>query len=305
MIQFESVTRKFGDFTAVSDLSFEIQRGTGITALLGPNGAGKSTSMRLLTGYLKATRGNIRLNGLSLNNPRNAVEVKKSIGYLPESSPLYPEMLVSEYLAFIGGVRGLKGSDLDRRIQEMTERLELGSHFYTPLGYLSKGFRQRVALAGTLIHDPEIIVLDEPTSGLDPNQISHIRKLIKELGKNRTLLLSTHIMQEVEDLCDRVIVISRGKIVADGSMEELRGAGSIELVVRGEGIEGILSGSPLVTTVERSGKTLENDFEVFYINPGSSPPEELFRFIAGQGWDVRSFSPGVRSLQDIFQELTG
>lgn len=307
MIEFRNVTRHFGEFVAVRDLSFSVDRGTGITALLGPNGAGKSTTLRLLTGYLKPTGGEILINGLSLNSPEMQVEIKKRIGYLPESAPLYPEMLVSEYLEFSGNARGISPAELPGRIEEMVDRLELGSHFYSPAGILSKGFRQRLALAGSLIHHPEIVILDEPTSGLDPNQIVHIRNIIRDLGKTSTLILSTHIMQEVEDLCDRVIVVSRGSIVADRSMQEMRGdRGGVEILVKVEpallqtGIHEFDSGMELVHQ-EQS----KDGYYRYSLRLGSRPVEEVFRFIADRGWDVRSFTPSVRSLQDIFHELTG
>ncbi len=301
MIEVQDLTKTFGDFTAVRELSFSIPPRAGITALLGPNGAGKTTTLRLLTGYLQPTSGAVTVAGLPLKDDDALIQVKQKIGYLPESGPQYPEMLVSEYLEFIGRVRGLDGDALETAGREMVEKLELGSHLYSPLGILSKGFRQRVAIAAAMIHQPEVLILDEPTSGLDPNQILHIRGLIRELGKTSTVILSTHILQEVEDICERVIIISRGRKVADETMERLRSASACVLVARGEGISGKLKTLPGVKSVQEQG-TADNfgrfTFEL------SGTPETVFPHIAKAGWEVREFRPVSRSLEDIFRELT-
>ncbi len=305
MIEAKNLTRRYGDFTAVRDVSFSIKSKSGITALLGPNGAGKTTTLRILTGYLKPTSGEISINGMSPADEAELVEMKKQMGYLAETTPLYPEMLVSEYLEFIGKVRGLDGERLEKSAVEMIDKLELGSHFYTPIGLLSKGFRQRVGLAGALIHKPEIIILDEPTSGLDPNQISQIRALIQELGKDSTLILSTHILQEVEDICERVIIINRGSIVADQPMSELRDSHSCVLAARGDGIETKLNALDLVKNCRREPAPGHPDGYGLYIcELNENAPEKLFARIADAGWEVREFAPLSRSLEDIFRELT-
>jgi ABC-2 type transport system ATP-binding protein len=308
MIELENVSRKFGNFEAVSNISMKVDSSSGITALLGPNGAGKSTTMRLMTGYLQPTEGRVSIGGISLSNDDSLTEIKKKIGYLPESAPLYPEMLVSEFLEFSAKVRGLDNNQTVTGIEAMTDQLELASHFYTPIGLLSKGFRQRVALAGTLIHDPEIIILDEPTSGLDPNQITHIRSIIRKLGKKRILILSTHILQEVEDLCDRVIIINRGKIVADETLASLSGMSGIKISLRGQDVIESLRRFPLMEKVEEiSEPTDRSDLEgyrTYNCILKKDSPEELFRFICSQGFDAREFSASVPSLQEIFKNKT-
>ncbi|MDH5655897.1 MAG: ATP-binding cassette domain-containing protein [Spirochaetia bacterium] len=306
MIEVKNVTKSFGDFSALRNLNFRIEKKSGITALLGPNGAGKTTTMRLLTGFLRPTSGEIFMNGLSVRDDRDLVEIKKNVGYLPENSPLYPEMLVSEYLEFMGQVRGLKGDALEKQARKMIDALELGSHFYSPVGILSKGFRQRVALAATLIHNPEIIILDEPTSGLDPNQIQQIRSLIKELAKEKTLIISTHIMQEVEDICERVIIISRGQVAADENTEALRVAHSCAIVAKGEGIKESLLSFDGVRGVwsEDNARDLPQGFVRYICQLESDTPEKLFSQVAVKGWEIREFSPLSKSLEDVFRDLT-
>ena len=306
MIEVDGLTKDFGHFRALHQLAFSISRDHGITALLGPNGAGKTTAMRLLTGYLEASAGSIRFDGEDVSDPAVRLKTNRRIGYLPESTALYPEMLVSEYLEFMGRVRGLSGPHLDARAREMIDRLELGSHLYSPIAILSKGFRQRIALAGTLIHEPDYVILDEPTSGLDPNQIAHIRSIIRELGQKSLLILSTHILQEVEDICDRVIIISRGRVVADDATETLRSAGSCVVVARGAGVAEMLSGNALVRRVQ-VGTASEHPqgFESYTCELTEDRPEDLFRFVAQAGLEVREFRPATRALEDIFRELTG
>ncbi|MCB1172312.1 MAG: ATP-binding cassette domain-containing protein, partial [Leptospiraceae bacterium] len=278
----------------------------------GPNGAGKTTTMRLLTGFLHPSAGSIRMAGHDMADESERLAARRKIGYLPETTPLYNEMLVSEYLSFMGRVHGLEGEHLERRARELLELLELGSHFFTPIGLLSKGFRQRIALAATLIHQPEIIILDEPTSGLDPNQIAHIRKLIRELGESATLILSTHILQEVEDICDRVIIISNGRIVADDETARLRQSAnqlSCGVVVKaGSEARSRLESLAPVGSVREAGPAddLEapDGYQGWVCELKSGQPEELFQALAASGLAVRSLQPVTRSLEDIFKELT-
>ena len=305
MIEVEKLTKSFGDFTAVRDLTISIKKKSGITALLGPNGAGKTTTLRLLTGFLKPTSGSITINDWSVTSEEELIEIKKRIGYLPETSPLYPEMLVSEFLQFIGQVRGLFGDELEKAAREMIDRLELGSHLYTPIGILSKGFRQRTALAGALIHKPSVIILDEPTSGLDPNQISKIRGLIREMGSDAVLILSTHILQEVEDICERVIIINMGKIVADASISSLQKAHSCGVVVRGKDVMSKLESFSIVRSCTKTEQTgLPEGFQKYICELHDNSPEKLFAEVAASGWEVRELAPSTRSLEDIFSELT-
>ncbi len=306
MIDLQKVSKFYGDFQAVSEISFQITSERGITALLGPNGAGKTTTLRLITGYLQASAGQITVGGIPVDDEERRVEVKRMIGYLPESTAIYPEMLISEYLDFMGRVRGLDDAALKRGAEEMVEELELSSHLYSPLGILSKGFRQRVALAGALIHSPRYIILDEPTSGLDPNQIAHIRALIKKLGKKSVMILSTHILAEVEDICDHVIIISRGRIVADQPARELRAAhASCMLVARGPELSQKLKECAVVSAVQaRPRPDIPQGFEALVCQLNDDRPQELFSFVARQGWEVRELAPLTRSLQEVFSELT-
>lgn len=221
-IRVQQLTKIYGQQRAIDSISFEIPKGE-IVGFLGPNGAGKSTTMKILTGYFTATSGIAEVNGL--NVAQVPIEVKKQVGYLPEHNPLYVEMYVREFLEFVGQLFGLKGNALKNRVAEIIEMVGLQPEKHKKIGQLSKGYRQRVGLAQALIHDPSVLILDEPTTGLDPNQLIEIRNLIRQVGKNKTVLLSTHIMQEVEALCNRVLIINKGTIIADFKMEELRQSG--------------------------------------------------------------------------------
>lgn len=215
----EHVEKRFGDQFALKGVSLRIGRGE-VVGLLGPNGAGKSTLMRLITGYLPATSGHVEV--CSFNVADEALEAKRRVGYLPEHNPLHEEMYVREYLTFVAGVHGM--DQKAERVEAVLEEVGLLPEVHKTIGQLSKGFRQRVGLAQALIHNPEVLILDEPTSGLDPNQLVDIRALIRSLGKDRTVVLSTHIMQEVEAMCDRVVLIRQGEIVADAPLEEISAA---------------------------------------------------------------------------------
>lgn len=306
MINVKDLTVKYGEFCAVDNVSFYVDPSSGITGLLGPNGAGKTTTMRVLTGYLSPTNGYIEIGGIPFDeNTRNHIEIKKRIGYLPESNPLYPEMLVIEYLEFMAYAKQLEQNRIKERMDFLIETLELQSHLYTPLSLLSKGFRQRAALAATLIHDPEIIILDEPTTGLDPNQIISIRNFIKGLSKQKTLILSTHILKEVEDVCDRVIIINKGKIVADRKVEELQRSNFIVIVAKShrENIQEELKKVPIVKNVQEEN-ILQSEFKRFICELREDKPEHLFNEIKRLDWEVREFSPLERSLEEVFRELT-
>lgn len=225
-----NLTKEYGSQKAVDSINFEVKTGE-IVGFLGPNGAGKSTTMKILTGYVKATSGRVAVSGFDVSS--QAMEARSSIGYLPEHNPLYPDMYVIEFLQFVGRLYHLKGRLLKERIAEMLHLCGLEREQHKKIGQLSKGYRQRVGLAQAFIHQPPVLVLDEPTTGLDPNQLAEIRELIRTLGKDRTVLFSTHIMQEVEALCDRVVIINRGKIVADDILQHLKGnSDSLEAVFR-------------------------------------------------------------------------
>ncbi len=217
-VKVESLTKVYGEQVAVDHISFEITKGE-IVGFLGPNGAGKSTTMKMITGYVPATEGKATVCGFQVGDDH--LEVQKRIGYLPESNPLYPDMYVREYLEFLAGVHQL-GKQSQQRITEVIQQTGLFVEEKKKIGALSKGYRQRVGLAQAMLHNPEVLILDEPTSGLDPNQIVEIRELIKSFGQSKTVILSTHIMQEVEAMCDRVILISKGKIVANDNLKNLQ-----------------------------------------------------------------------------------
>lgn len=229
-ISVNQLTKIYGSQIAVNNVSFTVNKGE-IVGFLGPNGAGKSTTMKILTGYIQGNGGSAYLDEEEIRIDN--VNTKKKIGYLPEHNPLYPEMYIKEYLQFVGSLYGLKKGDLKDRIDEIIEKVGLSPEKNKKIEQLSKGYRQRVGLAQALIHDPEVLILDEPTTGLDPNQLVEIRNLIREVGKNKTIILSTHIMQEVEAICDRVIIINKGSIVADDKLEKLTGEqGSLEQIFR-------------------------------------------------------------------------
>ena len=219
MIQVENLTKYYHTLCAVDQINFEIQKGE-ILGLLGPNGAGKTTTLRMLTGYLHPSSGDIHVKGYRID--KHTLEIKKILGYLPESAPLYHDMLVFDYLNYVAAIRQIDGSKKSERIRHLADLCGINEVMHQPIGELSKGYKQRVGLAHAMMNDPEVLVLDEPTSGLDPNQIVEIRKIIKAIGKEKTIILSTHILSEAEATCDRIVIISQGKIVADGSAENLK-----------------------------------------------------------------------------------
>ncbi len=229
-LKIEHLVKVYGSQSAVNDISFEAKQGE-IVGFLGPNGAGKSTTMKIATCYLTATSGKVEVCGYDVEH--SAMDVRKNIGYLPEHNPLYLEMYVKEFLEFIGGLYQLKGANLNKRIADVIELVGLSLEQKKKIGQLSKGYRQRVGLAQALIHDPKVLILDEPTTGLDPNQLAEIRTVIKNIGKEKTVVFSTHIMQEVEAICDRVVIINHGKIVNDAPLSALRQSGkTLEEVFR-------------------------------------------------------------------------
>lgn len=299
-LQVSGLTKVYGSQKAVNNISFTIQKGE-IVGFLGPNGAGKSTTMKMATSYLPPTHGTILVNELDV--VKQPMAVKKIIGYLPEHNPLYLDMYVHEYLQFICGVYKINGEAATTRIAEMIELCGLTKEQNKKIESLSKGYRQRVGLAQALIHNPEVLILDEPTSGLDPNQILEIRKLIKQISKNKTVILSTHIMQEVQALCDRVIVINLGEIVADDKLENLltKSGGSNIILVEWEGdidTDSIKS-LPGVLSVTSIGKT----FRV------TAAPEvdiraELFKLSAEKRLSLLSLRQEENTLEQIFKSLT-
>ena len=314
MIEVEHLSRSFGSFRAVDDISFSIQTGE-IVGLLGPNGAGKTTTMRMITGFLTQTAGKISIDGKELSE--NPVEAKRKIGYMPESAPLYSDMIVADYLKYVAEIQQ---QDPAQKVPHLCEVCGLKEVMHKNIGELSRGYRQRVGLAHALMNDPEILILDEPTSGLDPNQIGDVRRLIKEIGKTRTVIISTHILGEVEMLCDRIIIISKGKIVADSPTAELRtrygntaiinitagGCSSDELA---EKLRKTLAQVPETTvssavcTELLKGETKSGAATVAISGDNEVRPQ-IARAIADSGWNLYTMQIESNSLEDVFRSLT-
>ena len=305
MIQVENLTKRYAGFTAVNQLNFEVAKGE-IVGFLGPNGAGKSTTMKILTSYLPATSGTARIAGFDVF--AQSLEARKRLGYLPENTPLYTDMRVGEYLRYRANLKGVAGGKVRQAVGDVLELCSLREVERKLIGALSKGYRQRVGLADALVHDPELLILDEPTIGLDPNQIRQVRELIKNLGGKRTVLISTHILPEVEIMCSRVIVIHKGKIRADDTAENLlkshRAAGHMRLEAKGatNGREllGKLPGVKDVTE-EKDG-----DYSTFQLklDANADPTEEAMRLATGNHWQVRELARRRPTLEDVFVELT-
>jgi ABC-2 type transport system ATP-binding protein len=294
-------TKIYGEQRAVNDISFQTQPGQ-IVGFLGPNGAGKSTTMKTITCYLPPTEGSITVCGYDvLQHP---MEVRRNIGYLPEHNPLYLDMYVKEYLQFIGSLHGLSGKTLSQRIGQMVELCGLTREQKKKIGSLSKGYRQRVGLAQALIHDPQVLILDEPTTGLDPNQIVEIRQVIKDAGQQKTVIFSTHIMQEVEAICDRVIIINLGKIVADSTVKDLQSQrqGAVRITVEfGSAVDTQhISGLPGVQSVQQR---TENAYEI--LTDGTSDVRAaVFQLAAQQNWPLLGLKQEENTLEDVFRQLT-
>jgi ABC-2 type transport system ATP-binding protein len=303
LLTLDRVTKRFNGVPAVDDVSFTIDRGQ-VVGFLGPNGAGKSTTMRMVTQYFEPDSGHIRLDGTLLGEAGR--EAKRRIGFLPENNPVYLEMLVSEYLDFMGRLRELPGPERARAIDEAVAATGIESVFNRPLGELSKGFRQRVGLAAAILHRPDLLVLDEPTEGLDPNQRVEIRRLIGQLGQERTVLLSTHVLPEVQFTCSRLLIINRGKIVADGAVETLVGQATagirISVEASGAGVENRLAQLEGVRGVERreaiDGRIKLNVTATEDVRP------HIFELAKAEGWTLYELHQEAGSLEDLFRQLT-
>ena len=298
-IQITDLTKQFGTQLAVDQLSFEAKPGE-ILGFLGPNGAGKSTTMKMITGYLSPTAGQVQVCGF--DPATNKQEVQKRLGYLPEHNPLYLDMYVKEYLQFVGRIHGVK--PLAQRIAAMIERTGLAREQHKKIGALSKGYRQRVGLAQAMLHDPEVLILDEPVSGLDPNQRVDIRNLIKEMGQEKTVILSTHIMQEVQAVCDRVIIINQGSIVADDPITRLQDRISGNQVIQLELAESIEAKQwQALSVVESTRQMSERRWELLAESEADIRPE-VFNYVVQQGWTLLELRQLARSVEEVFQELT-
>jgi len=305
MIEVQNLSKRYPTRLAVDDVTFSVREGE-IVGFLGPNGAGKTTTMRVLTGFLPPSAGTARVAGHDIVSQSNAA--RASLGYLPESAATYPEMRVREYLAFRARLEGVPRGLVRGRVQEALDRCLLSEVAGRKIENLSKGFRQRTALAGALVHQPPVLILDEPTIGLDPVQIIKIRETIRELGKNRSVLLSTHILPEVEAVCDRVLIIDRGRIVAEGTPSELRGklAGSpvIRVAIRGVvAAREALAALPGVAAVEVEETSDETRVRLSCA-PEADPREDVFRLAVQKGWVLRELGREAMTLEDVFVRLT-
>jgi ABC-2 type transport system ATP-binding protein len=300
-VEVRQLTKTYGPQKAVDDLSFAVEKGQ-ILGFLGPNGAGKSTTMKIATGYLAPSSGTVVINGFDvLQNP---IEVRRHVGYLPEHNPLYLDMYVHEYLQFIGSLHGLRGKTLRERVKEMVALCGLTVEQKKKIGALSKGYRQRVGLAQALVHDPQVLILDEPTTGLDPNQILEIRQVIKNIGREKTVIFSTHIMQEVTALCDRVVIINKGKLVADSDVASLDHTSRREKVVVAEFEHPVdvvlLEALPGLLSVQQGqGFTYRISAAT-----GTDPRAALFRLATANNWSLVGLRQEESSLEAVFQELT-
>lgn len=304
MIEVSHVSRNFGDFRAVNDVSFSIPTGQ-IVGLLGPNGAGKTTTMRMITGFLSPSSGTVKIDGIDINE--NPVEAKRKIGYMPESAPLYGEMIVEDYLVYIAKIYG---QNPEEKVPALCAECGLKEVMSKNISELSRGNRQRVALAHALMNDPEILILDEPTSGLDPNQVEDVRAIIREIGKTRTVIVSTHILSEVETICSRAIIISGGKLVADSSIEELKNSigtsSTVYVTVGGDGA----SAAELAKNISGVSGVTVNAVEdgltelVVSVNGDSEIRPALIKKLVEGGFDLYEAAMNKNTLEDVFHTLT-
>jgi ABC-2 type transport system ATP-binding protein len=310
MIHVEQLTKYYDDFCAVDHIDLRIDKGE-ILGLLGPNGAGKTTTMRMLTGYFKPSSGSIRVK--EFNIEENPLEIKKIMGYLPESAPLYHGMLVYDYLDYVAKIRGIEISQRNARIRELADLCDMGQIMHKTIGALSKGLKQRVGLAHALMSNPEILIFDEPTSGLDPNQIVEIREIIRRIGREKTIILSTHILSEAEATCDRIVIIDQGKIVADGTAESLKESGgkesrlhvslvnarSDEAISKFKALHGVLKVSSSIDTDNNGTLHLQ-----LTCKAEDDQRAAVYQLIKETDWILLEFRQETKSLETIFRELT-
>jgi ABC-2 type transport system ATP-binding protein len=312
VIEVEGLTKDYGTVVAVRDVTFSVGRGE-VVGFLGPNGAGKSTTLRILAGFLGATSGRVRINGLDI--AEDSLKARASLGYMPEAAPLYPELRVREYLEFRARLKRVPRGKRSASIHRALTRANLVDMAETTVGHLSKGYRQRVGLADALVADPPLLILDEPTAGLDPNQVREVRALIQELATDHTVLLSTHILSEVEATCQRALVIDKGRLVAQGTLAELakgRRSATLSLVLEDPAgvARGLLGEQPFVAEVEPQDTVAPGDgFERLRVTlrEGTTPLEagsHLIRLLVTSGVNIASLAPEVASLEQVFAELT-
>ena len=306
MIQATGLTHYYGPYAAIQDVSFGVKRGE-ILGFLGPNGAGKTTTMRILTGYMPPTRGKVTVDGYDI--VEKSLEVRRKIGYLPETVPLYTDMTVTNYLRYMGTLRGMAPRDIKRRINDVIDVCRLGQYRKTFIGKLSKGFRQRVGIAQAIIHEPEVLVLDEPTIGIDPIQVVETRRLIQDLGKEQTVVLSSHILPEVSAICERVLIINEGKIVAEDTpsnlADRLQGVERLEVEIGGP-VPEVLPVLRNVDGIAEVSHRRSQDREIYTIQVrrGMDLRDEISRAVVSSGWNLLSMQSVGMSLEDIFLQLT-
>jgi len=307
MIEVHDLTKRYARHEAVRGISFAVAKGE-IVGFLGPNGAGKTTTLRMLTGYLPPTAGTASIGGCDVF--RQSLEARRKIGYMPENVPLYDEMRVREYLKFRAQLKGLNNNDSRRRVADVIDTCGLGNVRRKMIKTLSKGFRQRVGLADALVHDPELLILDEPTNGLDPNQIRQIRELIRHLGQTHTVLISTHILPEVEMTCNRVIIIDGGKIKAADTpanlVAQMRAAGRIHVEIQADAAATAAALNRLQQVKKVTPETLEDGWTRYtvWVDSGTDSRERIHQLAAQNGWPLRTLSRHTATLEDVFVELT-
>lgn len=306
-IRVENLTKNYGNQKAVDNISFQVKTGE-ILGFLGPNGAGKTTTMKIITSFLASTHGDIKIGDYSVNEHPD--EVKKLIGYLPENNPLYKELPVIDYLNFVAAIYGINKKDIADKVKEMVKICGLDEEKHKKIGELSKGYQQRVGLAQTLIHDPKILILDEPTTGLDPNQIIEIRELIKKIGKEKTVILSSHILAEVEATCDRIIIINKGRLVADGTPQQLRKQASgnelIKITVEDASADTFYKELMKLPGIEKAEPAEKQDNLSFLVQSkaGLSSKRDIFNMCVANKWVLTQLTPIETKLEDVFRELT-
>ncbi len=304
-IEVDHATKIFGTRKAVDDVSFQIGRGE-VVGFLGPNGAGKTTTMRMLTSYYSPDAGAVRITGIDTQD--SDIETRKRIGYLPENNPLYGDLLVHEYLNFVADLRGLSAAERTGNIETAVEEVGLKEVYYLPISFLSKGYRQRTGLAAAILHHPEILIMDEPTEGLDPNQRLSMRDLIRTLGTERTVLLSTHVLGEIEGTCDRLLVIDRGKLIADDPVasisQRVRGTWAIVVEVQGRDVQRYLERLPELADLEREEDIGERKRFNLSFTGEDDPRPEVFKLAKRRDWVLWELRESEAKLQDVFHALT-
>ena len=309
MIKVENLSKNYGSVKAVKSISFELKGGQ-VVGFLGANGAGKSTTLKIMTGYISPSSGNVFYGEKNIQDDTS--EIQKDIGYLPELNPLYSEMIVHDYLKFISEVRGISENDFKNAFQKVVEECSLNAVAHRTIANCSKGYKQRIGLAAALIHDPKILILDEPVTGLDPNQIVEIRELIKKLGKEKIVLMSSHILQEIQATVDRIIIINEGSIVADGSSEELlndsaKGKADLKLEVSNADENDIRDMKATIPSIDIKNISKEDSFTRINIEFPSNgdPREDIFKYAVDKNWVILEMVTSKQNLEDIFRKLTG